>query len=893
MTLRILLLIVFLSTGFFAFSQSSTNYPVSGTYDMPVGDFIAESQSKFKIKVFYKSEWFKDAKIEGTFADKPFVEVLNESLASLKLKTSQYTANVFVIVPALGYKPSVLNKPVNRVSSNETITIGNSNAVVGETATLSGFILDGKTEEPVVGAVVYALNSAKGATSDQDGFYSLEVPIGQQPFRFSYIGYANGVALLDIQSSGSFNMDLYDDVTELTAVTVTAESPDENIQSVTMGVEKLDIKTIKRLPVLLGEADVIKSLMLLPGVTSVGEGASGFNVRGGSVGENLILQDGAEIFNPSHLFGFFSVFNPDLVEDLTLYKGGGIQANMGGRLSSVLDVDLKDGDKEEYHGRGGIGSLMARFAMEGPIEKGKSSFAFGARSSYSDWLLKQYDNINLQKSRAGFYDFNLKVSKEFSDKDNLSLSGYISRDYFQLASDTLFTYGTRMGNVEWNHYFSNSFFSSTRASVGQYFSRLKDDEGNNQFEMKSKINYLTLQQEFVNNSLLMHEFKFGGKLNRYEIFQGDLAPLPGAVNTEVINIPKDLGIELAFYAADTWNINDKLSIDLGVRYSMFNQLGPSDVFVYDENLPMTELSIIDTVSYGSGENIVNYGGFEPRVGLRYSFDEKSSIKAGYNRLRQYMHLVSNTAAVTPVDIWQMSNTHIRPAISDQFTVGYFRNFDDNNIEASVELYYKTTDDILDFKGGAELLLNNALEADLLQGQGRARGLEFSLKKKSGKFNGWISYTYSRTEIQATSPFPLESVNNGEWYPANYDKPHNLSIVYTQRLTKRITFSANFLYSTGRPITAPTNVYRIGPYQQFPNYSERNQYRIPDYHRLDLSLTIDKGFAKYKKVKSEWNFSIYNVYARKNAYSIFFNDTSQAFRLALLSFVPSISYNFVF
>jgi len=893
MILRILLLGSFVLIKLAAFGQTTPSFPVSGTYDTTFIDFIEENQTRFKLKIFYNPTWLKGAKIQGEYEETPLLEVLNQNLEPRQLKAFQYDANIFVLIPQSGFRPAALNTSINRDAPNQVITIGNTSLSVGETATLTGYVFDGQTEEPITGAIVYAVDYAEGTTTDQEGFYSLEVPTGQQQLRFSYVGYANSVAVVDVRSSGTLNMDMYDDITELSSVTITAEAPDENIQSVVMGVEKMDIKTVKQLPVLLGEADVVKSLMLLPGVTSVGEGAAGFNVRGGSVGENLILQDGTEIFNPSHLFGFFSVFNPDLVEDLTLYKGGGIQANMGGRLSSVLDVDLKDGDKEEYHGRGGLGSLMARFSMEGPIVKEKTSFAFGARASYSDWLLNQYNDINLQRSKAGFYDGNLKISTDLTDKDKLSVAGYVSRDYFQLANDTLFTYGTRMGNVEWSHYFSDRFFSSTKASVGQYFSNLKDENGNNQFEMKSKINYMSVAQDFVNNSLLNHEIKFGTKLNRYEIYQGDLVPLVDAVNTETINIPKEVGYEWAFYVADTWNVNDNLSVDLGLRYSLFNNVGPGEVFEYEEGVPMSENSIVNTVNYEAGETIKSYGGFEPRASLRYALGEQSSIKVGYNRLRQYMHLVSNTAAITPVDIWQMSNTHIRPATSDQYTLGLFRNFDNNTFEASVELYYKTTDDILDFKGGANLLLNNTLEADLLQGEGRARGIEFSLKKKEGRYNGWISYTYSRTEIRAESPFPLESVNNGNWYPANYDKPHNLSVVFTYRLTKRITFNTNFLYSTGRPITAPTSVYRIGPYQQFPNYSERNQYRIPDYHRLDVSLTIDKGFSKKKKIKSEWNFSIYNIYARKNAYSIFFNETSQAYKLAILGIIPSVSYNFIF
>lgn len=893
MKLRTLLFAFLAGVSFWCHAQSESDYLISGTYNMPVAEFIEESQSKFKIKVFYKPQWFKSSRITGGFSDEPFLNVLNAALEPINLKAFRYSKTLFVVIPQAAFRPDGATRSEGPIPSDQVIAIGSDAAVQGDKAILKGYVADGQTGEPVAGAVVYAISSAKGETTNQDGYYEIEVPIGQQQFRFSFLGYQNGVALLDIKSSGTFNMDLYDQITELNSVTVTAEGPDENVQSVVMGVEKMDIQTVKRMPVLMGEADVVRSLTLLPGVTTVGEGAAGFNVRGGSVGENLILQDGTELFNSSHLFGFFSVFNPDLVEDLTLYKGGGIQADMGGRLSSVLNVNLKEGDKEEFHGRGGLGSLMGRLSLEGPIIKEKMSFSVGGRISYSDWLLKQYNDVDLKRSKAGFNDLNLKISTDLSPKDKLDVSGYLSEDYFKLANDTVYTYGTKLGSIAWSHNFSDQFFSSTKVSIGQYYSDVEDEEGNNQFEMNGNIDYKSVSQEFINNTFEAHELKFGGKATKYSINQGTLRPLEGAVNTEAVTIPEQNGYEFGFYLTDSWTVNDKLSINAGLRYSMFNNVGPEDVYVYNDDLPMSEASIIDTVFYGEGESVKKYAGLEPRFSIRYALNDVSSVKLGYNRLRQYMHLVSNTAAITPVDVWQMSNSHIRPAVSDQYTIGYFRNFNDNAIEASVELYYKNTTDILDYKGGANLLLNETLETDLLQGEGRARGVEFSVEKKSGGSTGRISYTYSRTELRAISEFPLESVNNGNWYPANYDKPHNLSIVFTQQLTKRITLNANFVYSTGRPITAPTSVYQIGPYRQFPNYSERNQYRIPDYHRLDLSLTIDRGFAKFRKIKSEWNFSIYNVYARKNAYSIYFSDTSRAYKLAILGFVPSVSYNFIF
>ncbi len=886
---RVLLICLLVGFSFVTYAQD--NYRISGSVNKTLQQFIADSESEFGFQAYYKAIWVQDLFVSGDFDNTPLVEVLNQSMQAAKIQAYFFDAQTLVLIPAQDF--SAPTQSAQKIDPNTTISIGTTSLSAGQTATLKGFVLDGQTGQAIPSAAIYAMDYDIGASSNEDGFYSIEVPLGKQRIRYSFVGYENAVVTLDIQSDGIFSMDMFDEVTELNTVTVTSKAPDENIRSVDMGVETLDIQQVKRLPVLMGEVDVIKSLILLPGVATVGEGAGGFNVRGGSVGENLVLQDGSEIFNSSHLFGFFSTFNPDMVEELTLYKAGGIQADQGGRLSSILDVRMKEANKQEFHGRGGIGSLMTRLSLESPIVKDKVSFSVGGRLTYSDWLLRQFDDIDLQQSEAGFADANAKLSLDLSPKDKVNISGYWSQDRFKLANDTLFNYGTALGSITWNHAFSDLFVSSTHANIGQYKSNVKDEIGANQFEMDSRIDYASLTQDFDFQASEQHNMKIGGKLNLYDVYQGDLQPLDGSVNTDPVTIPNERGIEIAAYVADQWTINDRLSMNFGVRWSYFNNVGPGDVYIYQEGLPKSPNTIIDTVSYGDGESIQKYSGFEPRIGLRYQIDNQSSIKGGYNRMRQYLHLVSNTAAITPVDVWQLSNTHIRPAISDQWAIGYFRNFNNNSMEASVEVYYKKTQDILDYKGGANLLLNPTLESDLLQGEGRARGVEFLFKKKEGKAKGWLSYTYSRTEIKAVSEFNDETVNEGEYYPANYDKPHNLSAVFSYDFTKRITFTANFNYSTGRPITIPTSVYRIGPFNSFPDYSKRNEYRIPDYHRLDVSLSIDQGFSKLKKVKGEWNFSIYNVYNRMNAYSVYFTETGRAYKLSILGIIPSVSYNFIF
>lgn len=864
---------------------------VSGNINKPLSQFISEQASNFGFEAFYKQEWIRGLEVTGDFQNTDLLEVINSALGTAKLSAYFFDRQTLIIIPNANF--GLGNQRVERQDPNSTISIGSASISSGGTAMLKGFVLDGQTGEAIPSAAVYSMDNDIGVSTGDDGYYSIELPLGKQRVRYSFIGYENAVVTLDIQSSGTFNMEMYDEVIELNSVTVTSEALDANVSSVDMGVETMNIQQVKKLPALMGEVDVIKSLVLLPGVTTVGEGAGGFNVRGGSVGENLVLQDGSEIFNSSHLFGFFSTFNPDLVEQLTLYKAGGIQADQGGRLSSILDVRMKEGDKEEFHGRGGIGSLMTRLSVETPIIKDKVSLSIGGRITYSDWLIKQFDDIDLKQSEAGFADANAKLSMELSPKDQLDISAYWSGDRFKLANDTLFNYGTALGAITWNHAISDRWTSTTHANVGRYESDVKDEAGDNKFQMDSNIDYASVSQNFDFSASDKHAFKLGAKASLYDVNQGELYPLDDAINAEPIIMPKERGLEIAAYITDQWTISNKLSMNLGLRWSMFDNQGPGEDFVYEPGRPKSPNTIIDTVNYAKGESIHSYSGFEPRIGIRYQINNNSSIKAGYNRMRQYLHLVSNTAAITPVDVWQLSNKHVRPAVSDQWALGYFRNFADNSIEASVEVYYKLTTDILDYKGGAELLLNPALEADLLQGEGRAKGIEFLLKKKEGSAKGWLSYTYSRSEIRAVGETSAETVNNGEYYPANYDKPHNLSVVFSYDFTKRVTLTANFNYSTGRPITIPTSIYRIGPFNSFPDYSRRNEFRIPDYHRLDLSLTIDQGFSKNKKLKGEWNFSIYNVYNRRNAYSIYFTEIGRAYKLSILGIIPSISYNFIF
>jgi TonB-dependent receptor-like protein/carboxypeptidase-like protein len=890
----LLLMVLFLCVTS-VYSQQKDQIVITDVFsNVPLEQVFTQIQSDYGVKIFYNSAWVKGTNISKSGNEVPILEFLTSILTPLNMKVDGYDLHNYVVFVNEDFdnraNAAILATPL---ASASIIQIGNPAGQPGSTATISGYVKDGKDGETIIGATVYSLENQKGTTTNDQGYFKLEIPTGIQRIRISFIGFADEIREIRLGSDGTLDIELFEGLVRLESVTVTGIAPDQNVKSLDMGVEKLSIGTIQKLPRLLGEADVVRSLVLLPGVTTVGEGASGYNVRGGSVGENLILQDGAEVFNSSHLFGFFSAFNPDLIRNVTLYKGGSVPANMGGRLSSILDVQLKEGNFKKVEGNGGIGLMTSRLSLEGPIVKDKTSLLIGGRVSYSDWILNKFNDIDLKQSSANFYDANIKISHEFSASDKIYLSGYTSRDNFSLASDTIFNYGSDLATLKWNHLFSPKVFLSSIATIGNYSYDVEDKRGLNQFSLESSIFYQSGETVLDVDLSDRNKFSIGAKATIYENSQGDFTPGDNSFNLTPVSIPKDKSIESAVFFTDTWEITKGLSLSFGVRYSNWKNVGPADVYIYEEGVPMTTGSIIDTLSFESGETVQSYSGFEPRASLRISLNNSTSLKVSYNKMRQYMHLVSNTVAVTPIDVWQMSNYYIRPAVSDQYSVGLFKNFANNRIETSVEYYYKATKDILDYKGGAKLLLNQTLETDLLQGEGRARGIEFLIKKKSGTVTGWLSYTYSRTELKAVSEFDNESVNRGEWYPANYDKPHDFTAVLDYKVGKRVSFNANFTYSTGRPITAPTSSYAIGQLRSLADYSRRNQFRIPDYHRLDVSLTIGRGFKKARKYKSEWNIAIYNVYGRKNAYSIYFDQSSNAHKLSILGMVPSVSYNFKF
>ncbi len=767
-------------------------------------------------------------------------------------------------------------------------------------ATLSGYIKDADSGETLIGASVFIPSLAAGATSNEYGFYSLTVEPGTYQVEYAYLGFDTKKMEIVLNSNLTKDVELGENIVDLVEVVVTSEVEDQNVTNTEMSVNKLDIRTIQKMPALLGEVDVIRSIQLLPGVSTVGEGATGFNVRGGGVDQNLVLLDEAPVYNSSHLFGFFSVFNPDAVKDVKLFKGG-IPARYGGRLSSILDVRMKEGNSKKLAVSGGVGFIFSRLSIEAPIVKDKASFIIAGRRSYIDILSKPFLNDDLADTALNFYDLTLKTNYKINDKNRIYLSGYLGRDNFRFSENAGFDWGNRTATLRWNHLFSDKLFSNFTTYYSNYDYQIKfGADGGNSFDWDAQIVNYSLKTDisyFLNPKNLI---TFGGQGIMYEFSPGNAVSSSQGEMTE-FSVPKKYALEAGVFIENEQTINEKLSMQYGLRLSYFNYMGEGYAYTFEEVLP-GERKILTDISeqFGQWKSIADYINLEPRASIKYQLSSKSSAKLSYNRMSQYLHLISNSTAASPLDVWLPSTNNLKPQIADQFAVGYFQNFKDNKYVTSLELYYKNFQNQVDYIDGADLFVNELIEAELLAGRGRAYGLELQVEKKKGRFSGWISYTLSRSERK------VAELNNDEWYASRFDQTHNLSATLFYELSDRWTFSGNFIFNTGTPATFPTGRIEQQGYV-IPEVSNnvRNNVRIPSYHRLDFSATYRGKKYDQKRWKSEWVFSAYNVYNRRNPFSIFFQQEdmraangdpiqTQAIRLSVIgSIIPSVAYNFKF
>ena len=768
-----------------------------------------------------------------------------------------------------------------------------------EKFTISGYITDYESGETLIGATALVKELGNGAVSNEYGFYSISVPEGSYTLEFSYIGFGNIIKSVSLSANYKLDVELGEMKNELAEVVVTAKEEDSNVREVSMSVNKLDITTIKNMPTLLGEVEIIRSLQLLPGVNSVGEGATGFNVRGGSIDQNLILLDEAPVYNSSHLFGFFSVFNPDAVKDVKLYKGG-IPSRYGGRLSSILDVRMKEGNKKKLNINGGVGFIFSRLSVEAPIIKDKSSLIVAARRSYIDVLAKPFLSESLNGSELNFYDLTLKTNYDINDKNRLFISGYFGRDNFGFGDQAGFNWGNKTGTIRWNHLFSERLFSNLTFYFSDYDYQIKfGNDSQNKFDWNASIQNIGVKPEFSFFLKPGNLLKFGGQSILYTFDPGNAVGVSEGEERD-FSLPQKYAMENAVYVENEIDITTTIKTNYGLRLSSFTYLGKGTAYEYADGIPGERRYATSATEYDDWESIKTYYNFEPRLSLQMQLSSNNSIKASYNRTTQYIHLVSNTTAATPVDVWTPSTNNIRPSTADQVAFGYFQNLNDNTYELSAEVYYKTMNNLVDYIDGADLLLNQFIEGDLIEGEGRAYGIELMAKKTKGKFNGWLSYTLARTERQTPG------INGGEWYASRFDQLHNLSLTGFYEINDRWTTSANFAFNTGSPTTFPTTRYTIQGFVVPHNANEeRNNVRLPNYHRLDLSITRKGKIKEGKRWTGDWVFSVYNVYNRKNAFSIFFAQedgripigssvNTDAYRLSVIgSFIPSVSYNFKF
>jgi len=749
--------------------------------------------------------------------------------------------------------------------------------------TLSGVVTDAETGEDLIGVSVLVVEPGKGVVSNSYGFYSLSLPEGTYTIHYSYIGYEKEEHVLNLKSNYVLNIEVTPSVVTLQEVIVSTERGDNNITTTELGVEKLNLKDIENIPVLFGEKDILKTIQLLPGISSSTEGSTGFNVRGGSLGQNLILLDEATVYSSSHLAGFFSVFNSDAIKDVTIYKGG-IPAIYGGRASSVLDITMNNGNSKTLSISGGIGLVSSRLILEIPVIKDKMSFIMSGRRTYGDLVAKLLfpEKIIRDDIQFYFYDFNAKLNYAINNNNRLFLSGYFGRDVFELGKETGTGWGNATGTIRWNHVFNENLFSKTCIIYSKY--KYGFVFGSTGIRFRSGIEDMSLKQEaswYINPE---NTLKFGMHIIHHNLSSGELTSVENT-NFNIDLIREKKAFENALYIQNEQKISTRFNANYGFRFSVFYQTGPGWFYAYDQ-----ENELVDSTWFDRSKAAYPCFGFEPRMSINYMLNKKNSVKLSYNRMIQYLHLLSNSTSGSPTDIWMPSSNNLKPVFVDHFSAGFFRNFYDNSIETSIEVYYKNILNTADYEDGADIIFNEHAESQILAGKGRGYGVELYIKKNYGRFTGWISYTLARVENQ------IEGINKFSWYPTRFDKTHDLSVVATFRIGQRLSFSGVWTYATGNAVTFPSGKYILDN-NPVPYYTERNGYRMPAFHRLDVNLTLSGK--KHKKFESGWDFSVYNLYNRHNAYLISFREsesvpgTTEAVKLSLFGIVPSVTYKFKF
>ncbi len=883
------------------YAQNIQEKIINGKFQqISLEQFFKTIEKEYGVLFYYQPEWIPNIVINQDFKQKPLIQVLNLLLDRQPIAYQFFQNNSVVLYPKSGD-----GRLVAGTDESQVVVIGELlNEGRYTSAVIKGKILDGKINRPLAGATVLQPQTGNGTTTNRFGDYELELPTGSQTLQVSFIGFEVLNQKIKLIETGNIDFELFDETHMLDEVTISGGAA--KASKAQMSMIKLNSKALKELPIMLGEKDIIRSVIMMPGVQSVGEMSSGFNVRGGNTDQNLVLMDGAPAFNTSHLFGFFSIINPDAVQDVTFFKGG-IPASYGERVSSIMDIKLKDGNTENIGINGGIGTITSRLTIDGPFaKKKKSTFLIGGRSTYSDWMLKQSRNIQLMNSVAHFYDLNGSVNLVLDNKNTVKLMGYYSKDVFNLNSNSLFTYGNIISSMNWKSNISRNLISNLNLAFSKYDFQLDQKDANlreDDYRLKTGIEYGSMKiilSWFPNDK---HRVNGGIQTIGNIIFPGEILPLNKPSNIATEKVAREQSVELAPFIDDDFDLSASTSVYLGLRYSRYMYLGPTTVLNYKPDQTFSQGSVIDSTVYKSGEVAHIYQGLEPRFSIKFNLRNNGSVRFGYQRIHQYLNQVSNTSVISPADFWKSSDVHVPPLISDHFSVGLFKTLHKGLFETSVEIYFKRLQNLMEYKNGAVLVMNRHIENDIINANGYSYGLELFLKKISGKLNGWISYTYSRTMRKTDNRFPEDVINSRNYYPSVYDKPHDLSTVLNYQFSRRWRFSGNFVLSSGRPVTLAEQKYMYLD-RQVVYYSDRNKYRMPPYHRMDVSITYDENLRKKRSWKGSWTFSVYNLYGRENAYSVFYRKDpsvqladkipNSMYQLSIIGVpVPTLTYNFRF
>ena len=912
---------IILSLACLSLNDSEPDIYFSGNFqNAPFDQFVSEIEIQSGAHFYYREEWISGITISATGNNLSLSAILQEAfydkriffciddLKNVFITTElelisglpDYQSYTEVVMPDEQPDSIELTQIEKKYIEGrmtgvaETIVIGKENGdnIHGKVA-IKGKLWDSESGESVIGANIYVEESKTGAVTDINGHFNLVLTPSKYSVIISCLGMKEVRYFMQVYSNGELNVAMEKKIIPITEVTVRADKY-QNVRGIQMGFERLDIKTIKEIPMVMGEKDLLKIVQLLPGIQSVGEGSSGINVRGSPADQNIFYINKIPIYNTSHLFGFFSAFSPDIIKDFSFYKSN-VPARYGSRLASFFDISTKEGNNKKFTARGGISPVTGHIAIEGPLIKDHSSFIISTRSTYSDWLLSTLTDPDIRNSDAAFYDLTARISSEINAKNLLKGFMYYSNDRFALASTNKYQYSNFGGSLDWRHHFSSALFADLAAVYSKYSYKAIDNIFPPMaYSQEYAINHYEFKTDFTWYPGEKQTLSFGGNSIIYNLVRGDILPSGDESVRVPVMLGNETGIENAVYISDEIKLLPRITVYGGLRYSFYSFLGPRTVFKYYPDEPRDELNIMDSLVFKGGEMIRNYSGPEVRAAINFRTGTNSSLKASYNRIRQYLFMLTNTIAVSPTDQWKLCDYYIKPPFSDQVSIGYYKDFPETDLNTSLELYYKKIHNAVDFKDGAVFLTTRNFETELLQGDQSAYGIELLLKKNSGKLNGWISYTYSHSEILINGELPWEKINSGIPYLANYDKPHAFDLVMNLRTNRRLSYSANLVYSTGRPVTYPLSFYYING-QPFISYSLRNEYRIPDYFRIDLSINFEGTLRSKKIAHSYWMLNIYNLTGRKNAYSVFFkseNGEIKGYKMSVFGTqIITLSWNF--